>query len=90
MTSNDALCRLFFKLSAGGPATGVAFGICMTLWLRTMFNKPLAEISLTIASAYATYIVADQLFGVSAVLAIVFLGKHSTPRLSSCTASSTN
>lgn len=40
-----------------------------------MYNKPLAEISLTIAGAYATYIVADQLFNVSAVLAVVFLGK---------------
>ena len=67
-------CRLFFKLTAGGPATGVLFGIAMTLWLRKMFNKPLAEITLTIAAAYATYIVADQLFEVSAVLATVFLG----------------
>ena len=50
----------------------------MTLWLRSMFNKPMAEITLTIAGAYATYIVADQLFEVSAVLATVFLG---TPQL---------
>ena len=48
----------------------------MTLWLRSMFNKPLAEITLTIAGAYANYIVADQLFEVSAVLATVFLGEH--------------
>lgn len=47
------------------------------MWLRTMYNKPMAEISLTIAGAYATYIVADQLFGVSAVLAIVSLGTAS-------------
>ena len=40
-----------------------------------MYNKPLAEISLTVAAAYGTYIVADQLFGVSPVLAVVFLGK---------------
>ena len=68
------VCRLFFRLTAGGPATGIAFGIAITLWLRNMFNKPLAEITLTIAGAYATYIVADQLFVVSAVLATVFLG----------------
>ena len=69
---------MFFQLTAGGPATGVAFGLAITLWLRYMYNKPLAEISLTVAGAYATYIVADKLFGVSAVLAVVFLGELST------------
>lgn len=70
--------RLFFKLTAGGPATGIAFALGITLWLRKMFNKPLAEITLTIAGAYGTYIVADQLFEVSAVLATVFLGEGLT------------
>lgn len=66
--------RLFCQLSLGGPATGLAFGLASTVWLRFMYNNFLGEITLTIAAAYATYLVADQLFGVSAVLAVVVLG----------------
>lgn len=76
MTHHLVSSRLFFQLTAGGPATGIAFGLATTLWLRFMYNKPLAEISLTVAAAYGTYIVGEQLFGVSPVLAVVFLGEH--------------
>lgn len=69
------VCRLFAQLSAGGPATGLAFGIATTIWLRFMYNNPLAEITLTIASSFGTYLVADELFGVSGVLAVVTLGE---------------
>ena len=79
------MSRLFFQLSAGGPATGIAFGLAMTLWLRFMYNKPLAEISLTIAAAYGTYIVANELFGVSPVLAVVFLGGETSSLWACCT-----
>lgn len=54
----------------------------MTLWLRFMYNKPMAEISLTLAGAYGTYIVGEQLFGVSPVLAVVFLGTPFPPQTS--------
>lgn len=40
-----------------------------------MYNTPMAEITLTIVSAYGTYIVADELMHVSAVLAVVLLGE---------------
>lgn len=40
-----------------------------------MYNSPMAEITLTIVSAYSTYIVADELLRVSAVLAVVLLGE---------------
>ena len=46
----------------------------MTTWLRFMYNKPMAEITLTVLTAYATYPVGDRLFGVSGVLAVVVLG----------------
>jgi len=36
----------------------------------------MAEITLTIVATYGTYIVADELFHVSAVLAVVTLGAH--------------
>jgi NhaP-type Na+/H+ or K+/H+ antiporter len=69
-------CRLFCQLSLGGPATGLAFGMAMTAWLRFMYNNPMAEITLTVLTAYATYVVGDRLFGVSGVLAVVMLGAH--------------
>ena len=46
----------------------------MTAWLRFMYNNPMAEITLTVLTAYATYLVGDRLFGVSGVLAVVILG----------------
>ncbi|KAK9791813.1 hypothetical protein WJX73_006506 [Symbiochloris irregularis] len=66
--------RLFAQLTAGGPATGLAFGMATTVWLRFMYNTPLGEITLTIASAFGTYLVGAELFGVSGVLAVVTLG----------------
>ena len=54
--------------------TGLAFGIATAFWLRYMYNTPMAEITLTIVATYGTYIVADELFHVSAVLAVVTLG----------------
>ena len=69
------ICREFVQLAVGGPLTGLAFGIATTFWLRFMYNSPMAEITLTIVSAYSTYIVADELLHVSAVLAVVLLGE---------------
>lgn len=71
--------RLFCQLSLGGPATGLMFGVAMTAWLRFMYNNPMAEITLTVLTAYATYLVGDRLFGVSGVLAVVVLGAMLKP-----------
>ena len=54
------------------------FGVAMTAWLRFMYNNPMAEITLTVLTAYATYLVGDRLFGVSGVLAVVVLGAAPT------------
>lgn len=69
-----ALRRQSVQLAVGGPLVGLAFGIVTTVWLRYMYNSPTAEITLTIVSAYGTYLVADELLHVSAVLAVVVLG----------------
>ena len=55
------------------------FGVAMTAWLRFMYNNPMAEITLTVLTAYATYLVGDRLFGVSGVLAVVVLGAMLEP-----------
>ncbi|CAL8460804.1 g335 [Coccomyxa elongata] len=73
LTAADTV-REFVQLAVGGPLAGLAFGIATTFWLRFMYNTPMAEITLTIVSAYGTYIVADELMHVSAVLAVVILG----------------
>ena len=54
--------------------TGLAFGMATATWLRYMYNTPMAEVTLTIIATYGAYIVADELFHVSAVLAVVTLG----------------
>jgi len=64
----------FARLAAGGVATGLVAGAATTLWLRYMYNAPMPEITLTLAGAYMTYLVADRLLGVSGVLAVVTLG----------------
>ena len=56
----------------------------MTAWLRYMYNSPMAEITLTVLTAYATYLVGDQLFGVSGVLAVVILGALPPGRTRPC------
>jgi NhaP-type Na+/H+ or K+/H+ antiporter len=63
------------QLAVGGPLSGLAFGMATTLWLRFMYNTPMAEITLTIVAAYGTYIVSDELMKVSPVLAVVILGE---------------
>lgn len=52
--------KTLVQLSLGGPAFGLAVGLATTIWLRWMFNMPLAEITLTIAAAFGTYLIADQ------------------------------
>ena len=68
------LSRDFLQLAIGGPLTGLAFGMATAFWLRYMYNVPTAEITLTILATYGTYVVGDELFKVSAVLAVVTLG----------------
>ncbi len=41
-----------------------------------MFNQPLIEISLPLSTAYLTYFLAESVFGVSGVLAVVTLGVY--------------
>ena len=36
--------RVFVQLSGGGSAFGLAVGVAVTLWLRTMFENPSAEV----------------------------------------------
>jgi len=72
-TLRDALVG-FPLLILGGIGTGWALArICLALfgWLGRF---PLAQISLSVALPYATYLIADRLLGVSGVIAVVMAG----------------
>ncbi|WP_114966627.1 cation:proton antiporter [Alkalilacustris brevis] len=72
-TLRDALVG-FPVLILGGIGTGwVLARLCLALfgWLG---HFPLAQVSLSVALPYITYLVADQLLGVSGVIAVVMAG----------------
>ncbi|MDW6002475.1 cation:proton antiporter domain-containing protein [Vibrio mangrovi] len=57
-----------------GFAVGVAVGSVILFWISRLFNQPLVEITLTISAAYIAYFIAENLFHVSGVVAVVALG----------------
>ena len=72
-TLQDALVG-FPTLIFGGVATGWLLGrICLGV-LSWLGRFPLAQISLSVALPYVTYLVADQALGVSGVIAVVMAG----------------
>jgi NhaP-type Na+/H+ or K+/H+ antiporter len=64
----------FVRVVAGGCAVGLALGMVVTFWLRYTFNEPLVEITLTLVLAYAGMLVAEGVFHVSGVMALVSAG----------------
>jgi CPA1 family monovalent cation:H+ antiporter len=55
----------------GGVAIGYGMGRFLCYLVTPLRNVPLSEVSLTVAFAYLTYIVADHYLGVSGVVAVV-------------------
>ena len=62
------------QLSLGGPAVGVAFGSVVVIWLRFIYNQDVVEVTMTIVAALGCFIVANEILGVSGVLAVLCLG----------------
>ncbi len=72
-TLRDALVG-FPLLVFGGIGIGWIFArICVALF-ALMSRYPLAQVSLSVALPYVTYLVADQILGVSGVIAVVMAG----------------
>jgi CPA1 family monovalent cation:H+ antiporter len=72
-TWRDALVD-FPLLIFGGIGIGWVFArICLPLF-TLMSRYPLAQVSLSVALPYVTYVVADQVLGVSGVIAVVMAG----------------
>ncbi|WP_016956048.1 cation:proton antiporter [Catenovulum agarivorans] len=57
-----------------GFLIGLAGGWLMILWLGKIFNDPLIEITSSIATAYLVFYIAEGVFHVSGVVAVVTLG----------------
>ncbi len=72
-TLQDALVG-FPILIFGGIGTGWFFGRVSLGILSWLGRYPLAQISLSVALPYVTYLVADQMLGVSGVIAVVMAG----------------
>ncbi len=62
------------QLALGGPAVGIAFGIVIVAWLRFIYNQDVVEVTMTIVAAFGSFIVANEILGVSGVLAVLILG----------------
>lgn len=65
--------KFLLQNAVAGPCIGIAFGIGLVAWLSVTTDL-LVEISLTVATAYLSYFVADDPCGSSGVLATVFTG----------------
>ena len=63
----------FFLVAGGGIITGIVIGAVISLLIRRIDNY-LVETTLTTVLAYGTYIIAETVFGVSGVLAVVAAG----------------
>jgi monovalent cation:H+ antiporter, CPA1 family len=63
----------FFVIAGGGILVGVVMGILISALIGRI-NNALVETTLTIVLAYGSYILAEYVFGVSGVLAVVAAG----------------
>ncbi|MFT7053209.1 MAG: NhaP-type Na+/H+ or K+/H+ antiporter [Psychromonas sp.] len=69
-----AISGSFISVVLLGLLTGLAVGLVFLFWIGRLFNQPLIEITLTISAAYIAYFIAEDIFEVSGVVAVVSLG----------------
>lgn len=54
-----AVVELFFRLSLGGMALGLGFGLAVSVWLNRLVNQPVLETLLTLITTYLLFFTAD-------------------------------
>lgn len=64
----------FVKVSFGGVLVGSVIGWGILSWLKRVFNDALIEITVVIGAAYLSFFLAEAVFHVSGVIAVVTLG----------------
>jgi Na+/H+ antiporter len=73
MSVHGALLELVW-VAGGGFVVGVTLAAVVSRWLSWTFNQPLVEITLTLMLAYLAMLVAEAVFHVSGVIAVVTAG----------------
>ncbi|GAB5369028.1 hypothetical protein AAMO2058_001370100 [Amorphochlora amoebiformis] len=71
------VAEFLLRLSLGGTALGLGIGLVMVFWIANVINSPTIETSITFATAYFSFWLAeseDVAMHVSGVLAVVALG----------------
>ena len=66
----------FVWIVSVGLLLGLLFGFIATRWIGKVFNDPSIEITVTIAVAYLTFFIAENIFHVSGVVAVVALALY--------------
>lgn len=69
-----AISASFISVVFLGLFTGLAVGAVFLFWIGRIFNQAIIEITLTISAAYIAYFIAENVFHVSGVVAVVSLG----------------
>ena len=81
----NAIVFAFLYKAVFAAMWGLALGAVSTLWLATIFNNPVIEITITLSAAYLTFFSAEalEMSGVLAVVALgLYMGKEGKPRIS--------
>lgn len=66
--------KLLFRQSLGGPATGLAFGICALILAKISPPDTNSVSTILLVAAYGSYFVSEDIFKASGILAAVALG----------------
>ena len=61
----------FFVIICSGVVIGMLMGFITVFWWGHVFNDPMIEISLSIISTFASFLIAEHVFHVSGVVAVV-------------------
>ncbi|SDB85883.1 cation:proton antiporter [Williamwhitmania taraxaci] len=64
----------FLKVAIGGMLLGLIMGRAVMYWLKNVFNDPIVEIVVLLASAYLVFFIAEEFLHVSGVLSLFGLG----------------
>lgn len=64
----------FLRVAVGGIVVGGVVGWLIIGWIKRVFNDALIEITVVIGAAYLTFFLAENIFHVSGVIAVVTFG----------------
>lgn len=69
-----AIFLQLIQLACGGPLFGILMGYIAYLYHRLVYNNLIVEVSVTVVGSFMTFWIADELLGVSSLLALVSFG----------------